>query len=218
MSRPDSTPDPLGPLAFIVKGLTGLVGVFLVIRAIQIATGSAGALGFGADSDACITSDGAGLPLTQGAYRDLLSHGPSGAEQGVAGLADTFRVCAPHADFGARFAASMPGLVTLLFVIGFLALSHLLIRRARLSGLFTARVADLVTVLGGYLLVGSIVTTLGSMLGRELFLYQVSRDYGWAWELPNLSWPTVVAGFGVLALGRVMHIAVSMQDDIDATI
>jgi hypothetical protein len=220
MSQLSATRDPFAPIAFIVNALTALYVLAIVGIGLATAIGSGSIFAFGRDTAACIDSDGNGVPLLPRASFNVIPHSAPGVRSDAFGHADKFDICASHPGVGLRLVASLPGMVSLLFVLGFLAVTIGLIRLARRNGLFTSAVARRVTGLGGYLLVGTLVSTAGSALGRALFLHGLSSGTGWIspWNVTEFSVPTIVAGFGVLTFGRVMELAVRMQNEIDATV
>ena len=115
---------------------------------------------------------------------------------------------------------SVPGALDLLFLIGFLVLTRRLISHARADGLFTEDVARRVGLIGAFVLVGSLFTAVASAISDGMVLCHARLGEPWGWGFVNFSLPVplVIAGFGILTVARVLHIAVGMQHEIDATI
>jgi len=216
----DARTDPLGPFEAAVTVLSVLVAL-LVLSLVPLAVfGSGSFLGLG-EKEACTVAAPGVVPYGE---RDL----PGPAETPyVPGLradarfsVDRLDVCdtAPSPMVKAA-AATDPG-ADLLLLVGFLYLSRGLIRRARSVGLFTTSVAGRTTVLGWYLLVGALVVELVSAAGHGVVLSSAVRGVHWADGLLGFDVPftLLVVALGIITVGRVLHQAVVLQDDVDATV
>ena len=209
----------MGPLTFIVCTLASLVVGVVIVGALFAVFGSGSgvsAFGFG-DPDVCVD-------VPQGAFGiagdDSIGEHVPGLQQGITQTPDRFVLCRPHASTGEHLLNGAGQLVEFAFFVGFLIVCALLIRAARRHGLFTEAVARWLTRLGGYLLVGELVTAfVVAWLHYEL-LSGMTRD-GHAptfTALVSLSWPVIVAGFGVLSAGRVLAGSAQLQQEIDTLV
>lgn len=206
--------DPLAPMAFAAKVLAWVIGLSIVVGTGATLEGQDSIFGFGGD-DACIVSAG-DFRLPPSLTREGLVH-PAGS-RAVTVSPDTFRVCAQHPSFSERVSAGLPEALWLLFVFVFALLTIKALRCARRNGLFTYAVARQVSVLGVYLLAGAVTVMVASSIANETFLRDalgLAHRPSTGWDVP---WSVLVAGCGVITVGRVMRIGVRMQDDIDATI
>ncbi len=108
----------------------------------------------------------------------------------------------------------------LLFWFGFVALARRLVRRGRREGMFTLRFVRGVGAVGAYLLVGGIVVSFVESGARGMLLATMLDDEG-AWMGfvgLSMSLSALIAGFGLLTVGRVLCQAAVMRADLDATI
>ena len=137
------------------------------------------------------------------------------------GVPRTFTICADHMSGTNRALFSVPVLLDVMWSIGFLALTLALTRRARRRGLFTHEVARATTHLGWFILAGWAVVNLSGAVLRSVGVSHLVRAYS---VIPgvfaNLSWnwAVIIAGFGVISIGRVMQRTVPMQEEIEATV
>lgn len=208
--------DPLGPLSFIVRVMTGLLVTLIVAGTLVTAFGSGTFLGFGG-SDVCVTSASSGTGVR---FKQVRVVPPVRSRPGIRVAPETFSICDGAPTLALRVMSSVPGGVELVFFAGFLALGGRVLRRAQATGLFSDAVARTITVLGAYLLGGAVVAPALVAMAREMVVRHAAAGAGWhvAFVAFGPSLPTLIAAFGVITVGRVMHRAVAMQHDIDATI
>lgn len=210
------TPDPLGPIDYIVNVLGTLLILFVVVVSVSTALGSGSLLAFGHNQEVCVTAPVNSAVISGHSDAVHLTH----VHQSISSRVSQVETCDLHPSTGLRVVASVPGGLTLLFVAGFLLLTKLIVRHARRRGLFTADVARRVTLLGAFLLGGSLAVSFLSAMADNAVLHHAFSARDWDWGLVNLrlSIPTLIAAFGILTFGRVMQLAVRMQRDIDTTI
>jgi hypothetical protein len=96
----------------------------------------------------------------------------------------------------------------------------LVLRTARRHGVFSPQVALGVGRLGIYVLVGSLVAAAVQAKASVLLLDTLAtQTNGWPFlSFFHLSWAGLIAGFGLLTVGRTLGHAVRMQREIDATV
>jgi hypothetical protein len=219
VSTPSRQLDPLGPIAYITNVVTVLLLIGLLVGGAATATGSGSFLSFGHDADVCVSaSPGSGLGFETTDARP--NERVVGVHRGIESHTSEVTTCDPHPGLGLRMLGSVPGALDLSFLIGFLVLTRRLIRHARARGLFTEDVARRVGLIGGFVLIGSLFTAVASAISDGMVLHHAKLGEPWGWGFVNFSLPvpTLIAGFGILTVARVLHIAVRMQTEIDATI
>lgn len=226
MSAAGKTKDALGPIEFIISLALALTGALLLVGVAAMAFGGAhthATLGVWGDPYPCVQVPQSGLDIgyssgtgsTTGTFVQGLK---SGAHLGVP---DAFTICADHMSGTNRALFSVPVLLDVMWSIGFLALTLALIRRARRRGLFTHEVARATTRLGWFILGGWAVVNLCGGVLRAVGISHLASGYSVITGIfANLSWnwAIVIAGFGVISIGRVMQRTVPMQEEIEATV
>jgi hypothetical protein len=96
-----------------------------------------------------------------------------------------------------------------------------LARTAARDGLYTARFARLVLILGWWLLAGGLVATLTEAFARLNLLGQlVTWNVDWGqWPVAwSVSWPVVFIGLGLITFARIMRISAGMRADLEGTV
>jgi Protein of unknown function (DUF2975) len=219
VSSPSRRPDPLGPIAYITNVVSALLLIGLLAVGVTTATGSGSFLSFGHDAEVCVSASpgqGVGFAFRGGQPNE----GVVGVHPGIESHTSEVTTCDPNPGLGLRMLGSVPGALDLSFLIGFLVLTRRLISHARARGLFTEDAARRVGLIGTFVLVGSLFTAVASAISDGMVLNHAKLGEPWGWGFVNVSLPvpTLIAGFGILTVGRVLHIAVRMQHDIDATI
>jgi hypothetical protein len=207
--------DPLAPIEFVTTLVSAAIVLVLALTVPATIFGSGSFLGIG-ESDVCVTTPMKGFPVTDAVGNDA---GIVGVRKGVDGLAETIRLCSGSAGGGARALQTLVIGSGFFFLLGFVLLMRWLLKSAR-RGLFTAEVARRTLTLGWYLLVGELVRACCDAFGRAGILHQFVDHYsvGNAGMLFHASVATLIAGFGLITLGRVMGQTVPMREDIEATI
>jgi hypothetical protein len=125
----------------------------------------------------------------------------------------------PTAGQGVAFALTLlpPGLLR----VGTLYLAMRLARTAAREGLYTARAARLVLVLGWWLLAGGLVTGIAEGFARlNLLGLLVTWPVDWV-HWPNswgVSWPVEWFGLGLIIFARVMRVSAGMRADLEGTV
>jgi hypothetical protein len=148
-----------------------------------------------------------------------LSH--LGLSPGVRATWTTASVCTSHPTAGQALAFTVTLLPLGLLRLGALYLAMRLARTAARDGVYTARAARLVLILGWWLLAGGLVATVTEAFARLNLLGQLvtgTVDWGqWpvAW---SVSWPVVFIGLGLITFARIMRISAGMRADLEGTV
>ena len=219
--RSRSPRNRLEPLATVVTGVFWVAVLATATTVIRTLTGQ-GPL-FGAHI-------GGPAPSLTGvclnAAQSLLPHVGSGLSQsglspGVHATWNAASVCAARPGFGQDLAAVFTVLPVDLLRLGALYLAVRLARAVARDGVYTARTARLLLVLGWWLLAGGLAATVAEAFARLNLLSQLVTwpvDWGqWpvAW---SVSWPAAWAGLGLIAFARVMRIGSDMRADLEGTV
>ncbi|TWP32750.1 hypothetical protein [Leekyejoonella antrihumi] len=229
MSTTGKTKDPLGPIDFIVTLALRLFCVVLLFVAIAsvVSVFDGGhpsmTLGVWGDPHPCLQVPQNGLQVgTSGNAGPIGGTSVQGLKSGVyLGAPHTYTICVDHLSGTDRTLFSVPVLIDLLWSLGFLWLTLRVIRQARQRGLFTHDVARATTHLGWYILGGWAIVNLTGGVLRAIAVSHLATGYSLtSGVLANMSWswPIVIAGFGVISIGRVMQRTVPMREEIEATI
>jgi hypothetical protein len=148
-----------------------------------------------------------------------LSH--SGLSPGVSATWSTASVCAAHPSFRQALAAAITLLPVDLLRLGALYLAMRLARAAARDGVYTARAARMLLILGWWLLAGGLAATVTDAFARmNLLGHLVTWTVNWgqwpaAW---TVSWPVAWIGLGLIILARVMRIGAGMRADLEGTV
>ena len=157
----------------------------------------------------------------------LLPHAVSGLSQsglspGVRATWNAASVCTAHPTAGQALAFAVTLLPPGLLRLGTLYLAMRLARAAARDGVYTARAARLVLVLGWWLLAGGLVATFAEGFARVNLLSQLTTWHvNWAhWPA---SWgaapgPGFWVGLGMIIFARVMRISAGMRADLEGTV
>ncbi|GAB49769.1 DUF2975 domain-containing protein [Mobilicoccus pelagius] len=227
MARHTTPEDVLAPIEVAMQALLGLMIVWLAFTAIAPLTGAH--VGFGAWGDGgipCAPVTSNGLTINSGG---IDGEGHPLAAPPVENLRPGVRLGEPREyllcrdDMGPLDEAlvSVPVLVDWLWTLGFLALTTALVRRGRRDGLFTDAVARGTRRLGWFVLGGAILVAL---VGGVLTSVETSRlvsDFPVVAGIPgnmHVDWTAIVAGCGVLTVGRILGQAVDMHRDLEGTV
>jgi hypothetical protein len=160
------------------------------------------------------------------AAQALLQHTSSGLSNaglspGVRATWSSANVCAAHPSFRQALANTITLLPIDVFRLGALYLAQRLARAAARDGVYTARAARLVLVLGWWLLAGGLVATVAEAFARLNLLSQlVTWNVDWGqWPVAwSVSWPIAWIGLGLIAFAWVMRIGAGMRADLEGTV
>jgi len=160
------------------------------------------------------------------AEQQLLQHAGSGLSHpglspGVRATWNSASLCTAHPTAGQALAFAVTLLPLGLLRLGALYLAMQLARTAARDGVYTARFARLLLILGWWLLAGGLVATVAEAFARMNLLGQLVTwhvDWGrWsaAW---SVSWPVFWFGLGLVIFARVMRIGAEMRADLEGTV
>ncbi len=222
MVRRRAAKDPLLPIEVIVRlALALLCGLLIFGAGLAV---SVGGVSFGAwgSSRPCVEAPQLGLTLG-GTAGDPSNPAIMNLRPGiVTGYPASFQLCDPQMSGLDRSLVSAPLMLDVLWSAGFLWLSLRLIGGARRGGLFTDEVARGTTRLGWYILGGTVlVNVVGAVLTTMAISHLVVDDYPMGaatFANLHLSWALVIAGCGVVSIGRVLQQTVPMREELDATV
>jgi hypothetical protein len=130
-------------------------------------------------------------------------------------------VCAAHPGVRQDLAFTVTLLPIDVLRLGALYLVMRLARTAARDGVYTARAARLLLVLGWWLLGGGLVATTAEAFARLYLLSQLVTSHvdwgqwGVAW---SVSWPVAWIGLGLIIFAWVMRIAADMRADLEGTV
>jgi hypothetical protein len=130
-------------------------------------------------------------------------------------------VCTAHPSAGQAVAFTFTLLPIDLLRLGTLYLAMRLARAAARDGVYTARAARLVLVLGWWLLAGELVATIAEGFARVNLLGQlVTWHVNWLhWPASwGVSWSVAWFGLGLIIFARVMRISAGMRADLEGTV
>jgi hypothetical protein len=156
----------------------------------------------------------------------LLQHAGSGLSHpglapGVQATWGTASLCAVHPAAGQALAFSVTLLPLDLLRLGALYLVTRLARVAARDGVYTARAARLVLILGWWLLAGGLAATVAEAFARvNLLARLVTWPVDWGqWPVAwSVSWPVVWFGLGLIVFARIMRAGAGMRADLEGTV
>src|ERR1700729_908091 len=160
------------------------------------------------------------------AAQALLQHAGSGLSQaglspGVRATLNTANVCAAHPTGWQPLAFTVTMLPIDLLRLGALYLAMRLARTAARDGVYTARAARLLLIMGWWLLAGGLVATVTEAFARLNLLGQlVTWNVDWGqWPVAwSGSRPVVFIGSGLITFARIMRISAGMRADLEGTV
>ena len=160
------------------------------------------------------------------AAQQLLQHAGGGLSHlglspGVRATWTTASVCTSHPTAGQALAFAVTLLPLGLLRLGALYLAMRLARTAARDGVYTARAARLVLIMGWWLLAGGLVATVTEAFARLNLLGQlVTWNVDWGqWPVAwSVSWPVVFIGLGLITFARIMRISAGMRADLEGTV
>jgi hypothetical protein len=130
-------------------------------------------------------------------------------------------LCTAHPTAGQALAFAVTLLPPGLLRLGALYLAMRLARTAARDGVYTARAARLVLILGWWLLAGGLAASLAGGFARLNLLSQlVTGPVDWVhWPASwGVSWPVAWFGLGLIIFARVMRIGAGMRADLEGTV
>ncbi|MFF5025398.1 DUF2975 domain-containing protein [Streptomyces collinus] len=121
-----------------------------------------------------------------------------------------------------RVLEALGSLPSSLLLIGGLYLLHRFLRGAAREGVYTARTASRLRLVGWWLLVGSLVVEFAEANARAALLAALAKDVDFSagsvlgmWNFPYLA---VLTGLGVLTSARITRQGVSMREDLEGLV
>ena len=148
-----------------------------------------------------------------------LSH--PGLAPGVHATWDTAFVCTAHPTAGQALAYAATLLPLDLLRLGALYLAMRLARTAARDGVYTARAARMVLMLGWWLLAGGLVATVAEGFARlNLLGLLVTWHVDWVHQPGSWapSWPVEWFGLGLIIFARIMRVSAGMRADLEGTV
>ncbi len=128
-----------------------------------------------------------------------------------------------HPTAGQALAFTLTLLPPGLLRVGTLYLAMQLARTAARDGVYTARAARLVLILGWWLLAGGLVATFAEGFARLNLLGLLVTwhlDVDWVhWPASwGVSWPVEWFGLGLIIFARIMRVSAGMRADLEGTV
>jgi hypothetical protein len=126
-----------------------------------------------------------------------------------------------HPTAGQALAFTLTLLPAGLLRVGALYLAMRLARTAARDGVYTARAARLVLLLGWWLLAGALVACFAEGFARlNLLGHLVSWHVNWVHWPPSwgVSWPVFWFGLGLIIFARIMRVSAGMRADLEGTV
>lgn len=223
MSVPQRRRDPLGPIDTITWLALVLLSTGFAFIALSPLLGMHPSVGNLGNSHPCITAPQAGLTI--GSYGEETTPTVNtvfNLRPGVeVGMPETFRLCQESMSATDRLLSSLPVVLDLAWTIGFLWLTRRMIKSARVGGLFTHTLAAALRRLGWYVLAGwAVVQSVGATCMVLVTSHLVTDFIPWgAWPAHwHWSWATVIGGFGLLTIDRVIRETIPLREEVDATV
>ncbi|MEL4357337.1 MULTISPECIES: hypothetical protein [unclassified Luteococcus] len=218
-TTPPRRRDPLGPIDLITWLALALLFALVAFMVSSAFLGWHPSVGNWGNSHPCLEVPQAGLWIGgSGGGTDGVQNLRPGVTQGYP---NRFRLCQEAMSTTDRTLSSVPVLLDLLWTIGFLLLTRRMIKRARRGGLFTSQLASALQGLGWYVLAGwvglqAIGATCTVLVTSHLvteFSPAAAWPAHWHW-----SWATMIGGFGLLTIARVIRESIPLREEVDATV
>jgi hypothetical protein len=219
MKAPRPVENALAPLEFIL----GVVGTLIILFSgvfaplVLLSGGSVSFFGLG-DSSVCVTARDNAFEAT---YRGNNPAHVYGLQHGIGAMTRQIEVCDFHASAAAHLWSFLALFPSFLFAAVFVGYAWWLTRMARRMGLFSPDVALGVLRLGLFVVVGAVVVSCLRTYAEWRVLSTMVEGVtptNAMFGFFHLSWSTLIGGFGLLTVGRVMAQSVRMQREIDATV
>ncbi|WNI26726.1 DUF2975 domain-containing protein [Streptomyces sp. ITFR-16] len=159
----------------------------------------------------CVTSDGMSA---DGAGMDTVFGPKAGVD-----VSSVPRYCTTDPSAGQKLLQAAGTLPPVILALGGLWLLNRLLQGAAREGVYTARTASRLRVLGWWTLVGGLVAAAAQAASQAALLATLAAADGASpgnvWDVPLLS-PLV--GLGLLTFARIVRAGTAMREDIEATI
>jgi hypothetical protein len=217
--KPVKPRNRLQLLATVVTWVFWFAVVATGFRIIEALFGQGHSIGVGGPAytteNICVSTAGPLLPHGGSG----LSHWP-GLSPGVRATWTAADVCTAHPTGGQALAYTLTLLPIELLRLGALYLAMRLARTAARDGLYTARAARLVLILGWWLLAGGLVAPVAEAFARLNLLGQLTAWHlNWAhWPSSWGSGPVVFIGLGLIIFARFMRVSADMRADLEGTV
>ena len=211
----DTAADPLRPVELVVRLAALLMIGYAAYRVLLPFLFGHGHIGVWGHTDGCIDAPRGGMPTS-------VAVGGSTPTPGLEVTAtDQLRLCPTSIGLLDGLLVWLPGLLWFGWAAGFVAVVLHAIRRARTGGLFTSSLAEALSRLGRWVLLGWAVLTVVAAAMRSLAVshlvagYDLPRGF---WAHLDWSWPIVIGGCGLLTIGRILRQTVPMREELEATV
>jgi hypothetical protein len=197
----------LEPMATVVSiALRLLLALATVGLALSVVRGSWGS------QIVCITDDSSTSSVAPDGF----------APESGAGVSSVPRYCAEDPDAGLRLLNTLGELPTALLLISSVFLLHRLLQGAARDGVYTARTAARLQLLGWWLLVGSLIVAFVEAGARAAVLADLAKEVDFSagtwlnmWSSPYLA---VLASLGLLTFARITRAGTSMREDLEGVV
>lgn len=205
--------NPLEPMATWVNTILAFLAAVLVLGVVGLFTGS-GASFFGIGSPTACADVFNGVPIQSEVKVD-------GTVPGVQANQSTVSLCTDNPTGGQQTLDVLTQLPSSLAFLGALLIAAWLIRSAGKEGIFTERTAGRLRLLGWFVLVGQVVTTLLESLSRfwlaNTMLRDPLSDMQWLneWEIPFVA---LLVGVVFISMARIMRLSTAMREDLEGTV
>ncbi|MFF0509052.1 DUF2975 domain-containing protein [Streptomyces fimicarius] len=159
----------------------------------------------------CVTSDGVSAG---GAGLDAVFGPKAGVD-----VSSVPRYCATDPSVGQKFLQAGIALPPTILTLGGLWMLNGLLQGAAREGVYTARTASRLRVLGWWALAGSLIAAVTQAASRAVLLTTLASadgaSLGNVWDIPLLP---ILVGLGLLTFARIVRAGIAMREDIEATI
>ncbi len=217
--KPPKQRNRLQPLATVVTWVFWLAVAVTALQVVLALTRSGALL-------TPVPNSQPGALVCLNAAQALLRHAGSGVSHpglspAVRATWNTASLCTAHPTAGQALAFAVTLLPLGLLRLGALYLAMRLARAAARDGVYTARAARLLLILGWWLLAGGLAATVAEAFARLNLLGQlVTWNVDWGqWPVAwSVSWPVVWFGLGLIIFARIMRIGAGMRADLEGTV
>lgn len=208
--------DPLQPFASLVGILAGLMALLTttVIVFAVLGVGEVQVLGIGGPPSICIHDDTVfDSSVTE---REVAQAGL--VRPGVTSIMAGINHCVTHPTIWQRVLVTFTRTPSSLLFTGMVVLMWWLVRAARAGGPFGPSTVRRARALGWWLIVGGLVSAAVTAVAATLLRRTILTDESMTLAWPQIPWSELVAGLGLLTVARLLTVAISMREEIEATI